>query len=342
MPDSVAELAEHALIERIHRRVAVTSPTVVVGIGDDAAVVEPERGALTVMTTDAMVEHVHFDRRYCPLDTVGHKVLAANLSDLAAMGATPRYALVSLALPSTLPLSELDAFLDGLVGAATRYRTTIVGGNITRSGGPLFVDVTAVGSVRRRRVLRRDAVRAGDDLYVSGEVGGAAAGLASLQASSDPATGSELCHRRYLQPDPRVTLGTQLGRNKAARACIDLSDGLADGIQQLAAASHVGFVINGNDIPVASETRRWFEATGVDPLTAALIGGEDYELLFSAPSSRRRSIAAIGRLSDGIPLTRIGRATKDLSCILVRNGQEEPLPQGYEHFRESRLPVQPE
>ncbi len=334
MADSVSELAEHALIERIHRRVAGASPCVVVGIGDDAAVVEPERGSLTVITTDAMVETVHFDRRYCPLDTVGHKALAVNLSDLAAMGATPRHALVSLALPSALPLSELDAFLDGLVAVATQHRTTIVGGNITKSGGPLFVDVTAVGSVRRRRVLRRNAVRAGDDLYVSGEVGGAAAGLASLQASADAAAGSELCHRRYLQPEPRVRLGTQLGKNKAARACIDLSDGLADGIRQLAAASHVGFVITGDDIPVAPETRRWFEATGVDPVTAALIGGEDYELLFSAPTSRRRSIAAIGRLSDGIPLTRIGRATKDLSCILVRNGHEESLPKGYEHFRE--------
>lgn len=334
MPDSVADLAEHALIERVHRRVGAASPSVVVGIGDDAAVVEPERGSLTVMTTDALVETVHFDRQYCPLDTVGHKALAVNLSDLAAMGATPRHALLSLALPGALPLSELDALLDGLVAVATHYRTTIVGGNITSSGGPLFVDVTAVGSVRRRRVLQRDAVRAGDELYVSGDVGGAAAGLASLRASPDAVADFDLCRRRYLQPTPRVRLGTQLGKNKAARACIDLSDGLADGIRQLAGASHVGAMIAADDIPIAPETRRWFEATGVDPVMAALSGGEDYELLFSAPVSRRRSIAAIGRLSDRIPLTRIGRATKDHACVLVRNGKEEALPTGYEHFRE--------
>ena len=333
MPDSVADLAEHALIERIHRRVGAASPSVVVGIGDDAAVVEPERGSLTVMTTDALVETVHFDRRYCPLDAVGHKALAVNLSDLAAMGATPRHALLSLALPGALPLSELDALLDGLVAVATQYRTAIVGGNITSSGGPLFVDVTAVGSVRRRRVLRRDAVRADDDLYVSGDVGGAAAGLASLLASPD-AAGFDLCRRRYLQPTPRVRLGAQLGRNKAARACIDLSDGLADGIRQLAGASRVGVMIAADDIPIAPDTRRWFEASGVDPVVAALSGGEDYELLFSTPVSRRRSIAAIGRLSDRIPLTRIGRATKDPACVLVRNGKEEALPTGYEHFRE--------
>ncbi len=333
MPDSVADLAEHALIERIHRRVGAASPSVVVGIGDDAAVVEPERGSLTVMTTDALVETVHFDRRYCPLDAVGHKALAVNLSDLAAMGATPRHALLSLALPGALPLSELDALLDGLVAVATQYRTAIVGGNITSSGGPLFVDVTAVGSVRRRRVLRRDAVRADDDLYVSGDVGGAAAGLASLLASPD-AAGFDLCRRRYLQPTPRVRLGAQLGRNKAARACIDLSDGLADGIRQLAGASRVGVMIAADDIPIAPDTRRWFEASGVDPVVAALSGGEDYELLFSAPVSRRRSIAAIGRLSDRISLTRIGRATKDPACVLVRNGKEEALPTGYEHFRE--------
>ncbi len=333
MPDSVADLAEHALIERIHRRVGAVSPSVVVGIGDDAAVVEPERGSLTVMTTDALVETVHFDRRYCPLDAVGHKALAVNLSDLAAMGATPRHALLSLALPGALPLSELDALLDGLVAVATQYRTAIVGGNIASSGGPLFVDVTAVGSVRRRRVLRRDAVRADDDLYVSGDVGGAAAGLASLLASPD-AAGFDLCRRRYLQPTPRVRLGAQLGRNKAARACIDLSDGLADGIRQLAGASRVGVMIAADDIPIAPDTRRWFEASGVDPVVAALSGGEDYELLFSAPVSRRRSIAAIGRLSDRISLTRIGRATKDPACVLVRNGKEEALPTGYEHFRE--------
>ena len=333
MHDSVAELAEHALIERIRRRAAVPSASVVVGIGDDAAVVEPERGSLTVMTTDALVEAVHFDRRYCPLDTVGQKALAVNLSDLAAMGATPHHALLSLALPPALPLSELDALLDGLVAVATQYRTAIVGGNITSSGGPLFVDVTVFGSVRRRRVLRRDAVRAGDDLYVSGEIGGAAAGLASLQASPDISGGYDLCRRRYLQPNPRVRLGTQLGRNKAARACIDLSDGLADGVRQLATASRVGIVLTADAIPIAPETRLWFEAAGVDPVTAALSGGEDYELLFSAPASRRRSIAAIGRLSGRIPLTRIGRATKDRACVLVRNGKEEALPKGFEHFR---------
>ena len=229
---------------------------------------------------------------------------------------------------------SFEEVLDGLVAVATQYRTPIIGGNITSSGGPLFVDVTAVGSVRRRRVLRRDAVRAGDDLYVSGEVGGAAAGLASLRASTKADGCFDLCRRRYLQPTPRVRLGTQLGKNKAARACIDLSDGLADGIRQLAGASRVGVIVAADDIPIAPDTRRWFEASGVDPVTAALSGGEDYELLFSAPISRRGSIAAIGRLSDRIPLTRIGRATQDHACVMVRDGKEEALPSGYEHFRE--------
>ena len=333
MPDNVASLAEHALIERINNRLSETSPSVIIGIGDDAAVIEPERGSMTVVTTDSLVETVHFDSQFCPLNTVGYKALAVNLSDLAAMGATPHHALLSLGLPRTLSLSKLDALVDGIAAISTKHRTIIVGGNITSSGGPLFVDVTALGSVKRRRVLRRDAVRPGDDIYVSGDVGAAAAGLASLQASPEDVDNFALCRQRYLQPTPRIKLGAQLGKTKAARSCIDLSDGLADGIHQLAVASHVGITIKADHIPIAPDTIRWFEASGIDPIIAALKGGEDYELLFSAPVSKRRSISAIGRLAGRITLTRIGQATKNQSCTLIRNGKEKGLPTGYEHFR---------
>ena len=333
MPNSVADLGEHALIQRIRRRATFVSPSVVVGIGDDAAVVEPDGGMLAVITTDALVDGVHFDRRFCPLDAVGHRALAVNLSDLASMGASPRHALLSMGLPSSLAVSELDDLLDGLFDLATRFHTTVIGGNITWSNGPLFVDVTAVGSAKRRRLLLRDAVRAGDDLYVSGEIGGAAAGLALLRASADTSAEFNGCRQRYLRPQPRVSLGTQLGRNRAARSCIDLSDGLADGVYQLAASSRVGMVVTAEDIPIAPDARLWFERQGTDPVTATLTAGDDYELLFSAPPSRRRAVNAVGRLAGNLPLTRIGLATKDGVCLLRRNGKEEPLSGGYEHFK---------
>ena len=177
----MSEIGEHALIARITGRLAMP-PWVVVGPGDDAAVIEPERGTLDVLTTDAHVDGVHFDRRFVPPDAIGHRALAVNLSDLAAMGAQPRAALLSLVLPGDLETAVVDGMLDGLIALAARHRVALVGGNITRSPGPLMLDVTAIGSVRPRRVLTRAGARPGDEVYVTGTIGGAVVGLRNLQA----------------------------------------------------------------------------------------------------------------------------------------------------------------
>ena len=333
---TVADVGEHALIRRIHARVPPPPPSVILGIGDDAAVVEPDRGSLSVITTDTMVEGVHFDRTLTPMDAVGGKVLAASLSDLAAMGAMPRYALLSLALPDTLRVGDVDNLLDGLLALAARFRTALVGGNITRSGGALSLDVTAVGSVKRRCVLTRAGALPGDDLYVSGEIGGAAAGLSWMRDGmpDQPShVAMEDCRHRYLRPEPRVRLGTQLGRNRAARACIDLSDGLADGIRQLSQVGGVGATIDATLIPITPGARHWFETHDTEPILAAMTGGEDYELLFAAAPSRRRRVAAARRLAGKLGVTRIGTMTKDPALVLVRDGQPAELPAGYEHFR---------
>ena len=164
MGQTVAEIGEHALIERIRLRVPPAPPFVIVGIGDDAAVVEPDRNLLDVLTTDCLVEGVHFDQTFVAASDIGHKALAVNLSDLAAMGAAPRVALLSLVLPPALPVASVDALVDGISALAARARISIVGGNIARSPGPLIVDVTVTGSVHRRGVLTRAGGRAGDDL----------------------------------------------------------------------------------------------------------------------------------------------------------------------------------
>src|SRR5687767_15321021 len=217
---TVADVGERALIERIRLRIPTAPPFVVIGIGDDAAVVEPARNLLEVLTTDCQVEGVHFDRTFVGAADIGHKALAVNLSDLAAMGAAPRVALLSLVLPPSLPVASVEALADGMIALAVRARISIVGGNIARSPGPLMVDVTVTGSVHSRRVLTRGGARAGDDLYVTGSLGGAAAGLRMLRQD---ATSVGLAVDRYRRPEPRTRFGLMLGRNRAARACVDLS-----------------------------------------------------------------------------------------------------------------------
>ena len=335
MPSSVGSLGEHALIALIRDRVPPAPPWVRVGLGDDAAVVETERRRLEVVTTDALVEGVHFDRTFTPPSAIGHRALAVNLSDVAAMGATPRYVLLSLILPAALPVEDLTALLDGLLALAARHGVPLVGGNITRSPGPLIVDITATGTVHERCVLTRAGARPGDEVWVSGQIGSAAAGLAALQASPvrDPAMAA--CETAFLTPEPRVRLGTLLGRNRAASSCGDLSDGLADGLAQIAAASAVGIELDADAIPVASEARSWFEAHGNDPLTAAVAGGDDYELLFTVGRRRRSRFRTVRQQAGALPLTRIGTVTTIPGVTWTRNGHRETVPSGYVHFTQS-------
>ena len=334
---TVGDLGEAAVIERIRRRTPDAPDWVPTGIGDDAAVVEPARGALDVVTTDALVEGVHFDRAFVSTADVGHRTLAVNLSDLAAMGATPRVAVLSLVLPGTLAVADLDGMIEGLLALAARHGVSLVGGNVTRTHGPLVLSVTAVGAVRRRRVLTRGGGRPGDELWVTGAVGAAAAGLAALRQgpAAEPVSDADLddCIERYRRPEPRVRIGTLLGRNRVARAGIDLSDGLADGLRQLACASSLGAAVDAAAIPVHPGARRWFGRAGSDPLEAALRGGDDYELLIAVPRRQRRALRMLSRLFRGVPVTRIGELTKSPDLVLHTADGDRPVPAGYEHFR---------
>jgi thiamine-monophosphate kinase len=324
----VADCGEHALIARIKERLT-TPQWVVIGPGDDAAAIEPVRGALEVVTTDAQVEGVHFDRRFVPPDAIGHRALAVNLSDLAAMGARPRAALLSMALPSSLEVEAFDHIVGGLLSLATRYGVALIGGNITHTTGPLLLDVTALGTVHRRKVLTRAGAQVGDEVYVTGTLGDAAVGLRRLQNAEDGGVGAA----RYLRPDPRVRAGLLLGRNRAATSCMDLSDGLADGVRQIARASSVGITLDGAAIPISAEARDWLSRHDTDPLDIALRGGDDFELIFTARPRQGGRLRAVRRLLGDLPITRIGVVTR-APRLLVKDGKDErELPEGYEHFR---------
>ena len=337
-PTTVSALGERALIERITSRLSLP-PWVVVGPGDDAAVIEPERGTLEVLTTDAQVEGVHFDQRFVPPDAIGHRALAVNLSDLAAMGARPRAALLSLVLPDTLEVATIDGVLDGLLALATRHRVALIGGNITRSPGPFVIDVTVTGGVKPRRVLTRAGAHPGDELYVTGAIGDAAVGLRALSARHDPSGAAEddvdvrVCEERYLRPEPRIRAGMLLGRIRAASACVDLSDGLADGVRQIAEASGVGVVLDRAAVPIRKEARSWYARRGGDALQASLVGGDDYELLFAVRPTHHGRLRAVQKEIGGLPITRIGVATKDPRLIVRGGDGDRDLPSGFEHFR---------
>ncbi len=334
----VSGLGERGLIERIRRRLPPAPPALVVGIGDDAAVAEGDRGALQVLTTDALVEGVHFDRRFSTPADIGYKALAVNISDIAAMGAVPRFALLSLMLPAATPVGDVDQLIEGFLEIAGPARVALVGGNITRSPGPLVVDVTVVGSVKPRKMLTRDGGRAGDALYVSGTIGAAAAGLAWLRAggsqpgqSPDEPSMAE-CVARHRRPEPRARLGALLGRTRAATACVDLSDGLADAVRQLATSSGTGARIDGSKLPVHAGAIDWYARQGQDPIHASLSGGDDYELLFAVSRRARGRLRLVARQARGVALTCIGELTADEPLVVLHAGRVEPVPAGFVHF----------
>jgi thiamine-monophosphate kinase len=327
--DTSLLLGEHALLARLLARLPRPSPAVLVGPGDDAAVVAGSRNERLVVTTDAVVEGVHFSRAYSTPADIGHRALAVNLSDLAAMGASPRWALLSLILPGSTREADVEELVDGLAALATRHGVSVVGGNITRTDGPLVVDVTAGGEVASRKWLTRSGAKASDEIYVSCTIGGAAAGLEMLQSGA-PASD---CMTRHKRPEPRVKLGVAVGRAKAATAAIDLSDGLAEALEQVATASGVGVVIDAESLPIESCARAWWDARGVDAVNAALAGGDDYELLFAVSRTRAAAMRAVTRRLARTPLTKIGEFTKDRrERVVLRAGRQDALPKGFEHF----------
>jgi len=280
-----------------------------VDAGDDAAVLSAGR----TLTTDLLVEGVHFDERLSPAD-VGWKAVAANVSDLGAMGARPEWALLGLSLPEPLDMAWVNDFATGLAEALAHWELRLVGGDTTRSPGPRIVSVT-VGGTAHHPVTRAGA-QPGDDLWVSGTLGAAAAGF-----------GRGAGEARWLRrPEPPVALGVALAEGRLARAMMDLSDGLATDLPRLCAASGVGARVEAARLPIDLTAQQ-----GPAPLSEAVAWGEDYQLLFAADPVDRGAIAAVG-LRLGVALHRVGEVTEPPACRL----HPGPWPvASFRHFTET-------
>jgi thiamine-monophosphate kinase len=312
--------AERQLIEGIRRAAAKTaSPWVKLGIGDDAALLQVPAGFELLVTTDLCVEDIHFRREWHPAKSVGHRCLARGLSDIAAMGGEPVACFLSLALPPKLPQRWADNFMAGLLQLGRRFRTPLAGGD-TSTAAKITADIIVLGKVPAEKALLRSKARSGDRIWVTGELGGSAATLKQLYSGGKI---SPTVSNRHFYPVPRLEVGRWLQKNNLATAMIDISDGLSVDLAHICEESAVDGVINLDAIPTAKTA----------DLSLALHGGEDYELLFTAPKS-----ATLPKRIAGVLITEIGaiRPCGDRRASVKSKDAAGNLrllrPEGWEHF----------
>jgi thiamine-monophosphate kinase len=326
---------EDALVRRIRELAARTGGTGVrVGIGDDCAVLETSPGTRLLATTDLLIEDVHFRRRWAEPADLGWKALAVNLSDIAAMGGRPRWALVALAGTESTTAEEIDAFYAGALDLASTHETVIVGGDTSSSPSGWTINVTLLGEATAP--LLRSTARPGDTLAVTGTLGRSAAGLAVLERHStpdgvDPAALAAVT-AAHLRPHPRVREGMWLAAAGGVTAMMDLSDGVGIDLPRLAGESRAGAMVDVDRLPLDDDTRAVAAALGVDPLTWATGGGEDYELLLACEPT------ALTRLQRGLAeayrthLTPIGEVTPSGGVRWRSRGRAVTVARGFEHF----------
>ncbi len=336
-PLSIGALGEFGLIARLTAGLP-TSPDVLVGAGDDCAVLEVGGGQVLLATCDAQLDGQHFLRAVATPEQIGQRAMAVNLSDIASMGGTPRFALVSLLLSSDLPASLLDGVSMGLRQEAARYGAVIVGGNITASPDLLGIDITLLGQMPREQVLLRSGARPGDALLVTGTLGAAAAGLHLLlhPELSVPESIAHSLKAAQLTPVPRVPEGRLLARLGSVTAMLDISDGLAGDLGHLCAQSRVGARIDQAALPISAATLEAARLAGQSALEWALYGGEDYQLLFTAPQSAVSRVKELLWLATGTPVTAIGAVLPPEAGmqLCAPDGTMQPLAaRGWDHLR---------
>ena len=311
------------------------------GIGDDAAVIKPSAGHQLVVSTDLLVEDIDFLRRSTSARLLGHKALAVSLSDIAAMGAKPRWALLSIGVTEDVWSTEfIDQLYDGVFELADRYGVRLIGGDTSRTPEKIVLDSIVLGECKEGAAISRAGAQPGDQVFVTGALGAAAAGvrLSNRGAKVTPIHGNESDQRamdalllRHLSPEPRVGWGMVLGQEKLVSAMIDLSDGLSSDLHHICEESKTGALIRAEDLPIDPAVVELCGRRALDPLQLALHGGEDFELLFTASTAQA---SRLPKRVDGVPVTCIGTIeAADQGVRLAEGSRIWPLEAGgYEHF----------
>jgi thiamine-monophosphate kinase len=329
--------SENRLIRLLQDRYPAASPLLAEGIGDDAAVIRPGHAKeYWLVTSDMLLEGVDFRREWTTPRRLGSKAIAVNLSDLAAMGARPRFYTVSLAVPQGISERWILDLYDGMTEPQSSRGAQLVGGDLSRSESGILIAITALGESLDRKLLYRRGGRAGDLLYVTGVLGRSAAGLELLRSgrTHPRARAQREAVRAHQMPEPRTDPAVWLAQCGQVRCMMDLSDGLSIDCARMCRASGVGAEIFAAALPVFPESRLW----GCDPVRLALHGGEDYELLFAVPESESRLLEK--NYPSAFPkITRIGRMTRDVGRVWLLESERtrRRLPEhGYDHFRQAR------
>jgi len=333
----ISELGEFPLIDRVAGMVAVDRPDVIVGIGDDVAVLDYQAEEWVLAKVDCQVENVHFLRDGITPHQLGRRALAINLSDIAAAGGRPQHALISLALPADTEVDWVDGFYQGLHEEGSRHGVVIVGGNMARSQKDIFVDVFLLGRVERRHLLLRSGARPGDRVLVTGRLGDSGAGLLLLLNPDLEAPEAERAYllSRHYTPTPRLPESAVIAAQGLATAMIDLSDGLSSDVGHICERSGVGVRLWADRLPLSAAARQVAQQAGREAWQLALSGGEDYELCFTAPPGAARELAEAVQQQTGTLVSEVGEIVpqQDGRWLVLQGGEEKVLEaRGWVHF----------
>jgi thiamine-monophosphate kinase len=333
---SLKEIGEFGFIKKISRGCLIRPDNIIKAIGDDAAAFLAEPDRLTLITTDLLVERIHFLRDATSGFDLGYKSLAVNLSDIAAMGGTAREAFVSIAIPDDCPLAYLEAIYDGIKNLAARYHVNVLGGDTTRSKVDLIINIVVQGTVPKEDLLCRDAARPGDVVFSTGFLGDSKAGLHlilnHIEVNSETL---KALLRVHLLPEPHLAEGRFLARQPGVNAAIDTSDGLSSDLAHIAEESRVGARLFAEKIPISQNLKDFCSRFDFDPLEYALSGGEDYTLLCTIASENADKIASAFEKKFNRPLFAIGEITAGQQLeIIYSDGTVSPLAStGWDHFK---------
>ncbi len=338
----IEQIGEHGLIQRIQSKFPSKYPGVVLGIGDDAAIITPDARKSLLLSTDTLREDIHFRKGYCTFYDMGWKAVAVSISDIAAMGGMPRHLLLSIAVPHKTSVTDLDGMIKGVADITTKYEVSLIGGNISRSTNGVTIDTTVIGELNKGTGVARSGASVGDMIYITGKVGKSAIGFSLLKSATDIRS---ISYRTavpfiasHLRPVPRVREGMILGANKLATAMIDISDGLLADLDHICKQSKVGANIYTSLIPLPDIPRRLKREVARDPLYYALYGGEDYELLFTVKKGDKGKLEAVCKQErlEVTPIGEIAPMKRGINIVGERGTESIGHMGGYDHFKTHR------